>query len=594
MSKIPIFLLILTIKSINATSYFWVFPISSSSHLDHHYNVGDQVPLFGNKVGPLSNPSETYEYFDLPFCPPDQLIRKKESLGEVLSGDRLTNTRYNIKFQENKTVEILCRRTLGRDEVIKFRDAIRRDFYFQMYYDDLPFWGFIGKVERESSNPSRKGPRSYLFTHVQFSILYNGNNVVEVHAFSDPNHVVDITEDAETDVQFTYSAIWNVTSAEFANRMSRYSRASLLSPIQQLHWFSLINSIVIIMLSMGLLAVLYWWNINSDMRKYSKGDIDDKEVGWTCIDGDVFRSPTFLSLFSAVLGCGAQIFIVACFLFILMYLGVLELYTRGSLWTAVIVMYTLTSVIAGYVAASFHCQFAEVGWERSVFLTGILFVGPVLLVMSILNTVAIIYGATAALPFGTICLLFLIYTFITVPLLVLGGILGHHYSKKNYIPHAKICLREIHPLSWYRRTHTQMFLGGLLPFSGILVELHLFYASLWSYKLFTSPSILFITFSILVLLTAILSIGLTYVQLSMEDTLWCWRSVLRGGSTALFMFAYCIYLYARSHMSGLMQLSFFLGYNACICYAFFLMLGAVSFCASLMFVYRIYYAVKSE
>ena len=75
--------------------------------------------------------------------------------------------------------------------------------------------------------------------------------------------------------------------------------------------------------------------------------------------------------------------------------------------------------------------------------------------------------------------------------------------------------------------------------------------------------------------------------------LWC-RSVLRGGFTAIFMFGFCIYFYAKSNMRGLLQLSFFFGYNACICYAFFLMLGTISFRASLVFVNHIYHAVKNE
>lgn len=47
-------------------------------------------------------------------------------------------------------------------------------------------------------------------------------------------------------------------------------------------------------------------------------------------------------------------------------------------------------------------------------------------------------------------------------------------------------------------------------------------------------------------------------------------------------------------MSGFLQLSFFLGYNVAMCYAFFLILGSVSFRASMIFVRRIYRVVKSE
>ena len=76
-------------------------------------------------------------------------------------------------------------------------------------------------------------------------------------------------------------------------------------------------------------------------------------------------------------------------------------------------------------------------------------------------------------------------------------------------------------------------------------------------------------------------------------TLLC-RSVLRGGSTAIFMFGYGIYFYFRSNMDGLMQLFFYIGYNACMSYAFFLILGTISFRASLIFIGYVYRAVKSE
>ncbi len=70
---------------------------------------------------------------------------------------------------------------------------------------------------------------------------------------------------------------------------------------------------------------------------------------------------------------------------------------------------------------------------------------------------------------------------------------------------------------------------------------------------------------------------------------WWWRSFLCGGSTGIFVYGYCFYYYyARSDMNGFMQTSFFFGYNAVVCYAFFLMLGSVGFQASLLFVRHIY------
>lgn len=165
--------------------------------------------------------------------------------------------------------------------------------------------------------------------------------------------------------------------------------------------------------------------------------------------------------------------------------------------------------------------------ERTVLLTGILYLGPLLATVSIVNTVAVTYGATAALPFGTIIVILLIYMFLAVPLLALGGVIGYHFRSDFQAPCAtKQYPREIPLLAWYRKTPCQMFIGGLLPFSAILVQLHHLYASIWGYKIYTLPSILFVTFVILVILTAILSVGLTYIQLSVEDHEWWWRYVI--------------------------------------------------------------------
>ncbi|KAB2080725.1 hypothetical protein ES319_A05G085400v1 [Gossypium barbadense] len=543
MSKMEALKLSLIIISLLLTN---LRSIASSPH-NHRYNVGDHVPLFVNKVGPLNNPSETYQYYELPFCGPDPVVKKKESLGEVLSGDRLTTALYKLNFRENKVAETLCHKKLEGDDVAKFRDAVINDFYFQMYYDDLPFWGFVGKIEEDSWTLEKKSLKYFLFKHVQFDVLYNGNQIIEVHAIGDPNQVVDITEDVGVDVQFTYSVVWNTTSAAFDTRMDRYSRASSLPIHLKIHWFSFINSVITIMLLIGLLTLLFMRRLRNDLRTFSTGDEeDDKEVGWKYIHGDVFRYPRNKSLFCAVMGVGTQLLTLVCSLFVLVCLGILYPYNRGTLCTALVILYSLTSVVAGYTTASFHCQFAETGWERSVLLAGIMYAGY-------------LFRSEFQSPCAT----------------------------KRYP-------REIPPLPWYRDTPCQMFLGGFLPFSAIVLELQHLYASLWGYRIFTLPSILFIMFIILILITAILSVGLTYIQLSVEDHQWWWRSVFCGGSTAIFMFAYCIYFYTRSSMSGLLQFSFVFGYNACMCYAFFLMLGTVGFRSSLMFVRYIYRAVKSE
>jgi len=77
--------------------------------------------------------SETYQYYNLPFCTPKEGKEyKPEGLGEVLEGDRLVNTPYDIKFRVDKENELLCSRELTAKDLQKFRKAVKKDYYFQV------------------------------------------------------------------------------------------------------------------------------------------------------------------------------------------------------------------------------------------------------------------------------------------------------------------------------------------------------------------------------------------------------------------------------------------------------------------------------
>uniref|UniRef100_A0A1D1XZ19 Transmembrane 9 superfamily member n=1 Tax=Anthurium amnicola TaxID=1678845 RepID=A0A1D1XZ19_9ARAE len=565
---------------------------------DHKYQERDRVPIYANKVGPFHNPSETYRYYDLPFCTPDHVTEKKEALGEVLNGDRLVDAPYELNFREDKQSKIICKKTLSKEEVAKLRDAVAKDYYFQMYYDDLPFWGFLGKVDKDD----KLDPSDYkylLFKHIHFDILYNDDRVIEINVQTDPNLSVDISEDKEADVDFSYSVSWKPTEIPFEKRMEKYSKASSLPQHLEIHWFSIINSCVTVLLLTGFLATILMRVLKNDFIKYSHDEEsteDQEETGWKYIHGDVFRFPKYKSLFSAVLGSGTQLLALAIFIFLLALVGVFYPYNRGAFFTALVVIYALTSGIAGYTATSMYLQLEGTNWVRNLLLTGCLFCGPLFLTFCFLNTVAIAYTATAALPFGTILVILLIWALVTSPLLVLGGIAGKRSKTEFQAPcRTTKYPREIPSLPWYRGTIPQMAMAGFLPFSAIYIELYYIFASVWGHKIYTIYSILFIVFIILIIVTAFITVALTYFQLAVEDHEWWWRSVLCGGSTGLFIFLYCFYYYnARSDMSGFMQTSFFFGYMACICYGFFLMLGTVGFRASLLFVRHIYRSIKCE
>lgn len=191
---------------------------------------------------------------------------KKEALGEVLNGDRLVSAPYKLEFKKDKESEVACTAKLTAEDVAKFRDAVKKDYYFQMYYDDLPIWGFIGKVDKEGkADPSEY--KYFLYKHLHIEILYNKDRVIEISAKMDPQSVVDLTEDKQVDADFTYTVKWRETDFPFEKRMDKYSQSSSQPHHLEIHWFSIINSCVTVLLLTGFLATILMRVLKNDFMK---------------------------------------------------------------------------------------------------------------------------------------------------------------------------------------------------------------------------------------------------------------------------------------------------------------------------------------
>jgi hypothetical protein len=153
------------------------------------YEVGSEVVLYANKVGPFANPNEVYAFYSLPYCAPTEIETKRENLGALLKGDRPTKTRYDLKFRTDVPWKSLCKVELGDPQAAKFKQAIVDDYYFEMLLDELPIWGYVGELETKSVNFEREfdnSTRYYLFTHLDFSIAYNDRHIIEVNVSADP------------------------------------------------------------------------------------------------------------------------------------------------------------------------------------------------------------------------------------------------------------------------------------------------------------------------------------------------------------------------------------------------------------------------
>jgi len=211
------------------------------------------------------------------------------------------------------------------------------------------------------------------------------------------------------------------SSVPHGDRMNRYAQYSFLPQAFEIHWLSIINSFVLVLLLTGFLSIILMRVLKNDFTRYASAEEEEEEeeTGWKLLHGDVFRLPPKVSVFCAWVGIGVQLFALVLFLLILAIMNIFYPGNRGAMYTAAIVLYALTAGFAGFVSAHLYCRLvgSEIGrWAFNLVLSGTLFPVPLFLMFSFLNTVAIAYNSQTALPIGTILVIICIWALITLPL----------------------------------------------------------------------------------------------------------------------------------------------------------------------------------
>jgi hypothetical protein len=316
---------------------------------DGTYKVKDEVPVFVNVIGPHDNPSETYEYYTLPWCLPPDAVHKHLGLGESLEGNRDVNinSMYNIRFRVDVDNGELCKKELAVADVQEFERAIEEDYYFQMSIDELPVWGFVGKKEIETDASGIVSSRLYLYTHLSFTIAYNQDRVIEVNVVAQRT---ELKPGKPNTFDFTYSVKWVPTTVPFESRMDRYTNSAFFTRDVEIHWLSILNSAVLAVLLCGFLAITLLRILRADCARYMRDpeegdDVDavEEDSGWKVVHGDVFRPPQSVSLLAATLGNGAQIGAIVLGTLMLGAAGFIYPYSRGTMYSAAIALFAITA-----------------------------------------------------------------------------------------------------------------------------------------------------------------------------------------------------------------------------------------------------------
>lgn len=91
----------------------------------------------------------------------------------------------------------------------------------------------------------------------------------------------------------------------------------------QIHWFSIVNSILSVLLLTAILITIFMRTLRHDFARFTTDEppLDDDECGWKYIHADVFRFPRHKSFFCSLVGAGSQLLGLCAAIFALALAG---------------------------------------------------------------------------------------------------------------------------------------------------------------------------------------------------------------------------------------------------------------------------------
>lgn len=397
-------------------------------------------------------------------------------------------------------------------------------------------------------------------------------------------------------IVYSYDVYWDTSDITWASRWDAYLRM----PGGRVHWFSILNSLMVVVVMAGIVAMIMVRTIRRDLQRYEQLIVDGapnsdaEESGWKMVSGDVFRAPTNTMALAVHVGSGVQIGASATITLLFAALGFLSPASRGSLLTAALVLYLLMSAAAGFTAVWLWgtVNRAYEGWHKVCWRVACFFPGVTMALLTALNMFLWATGSSGAIPLTFYFSVILLWLVISIPLSYAGGAIACRRELAAFPTRTNQIPRHIPPPHWASHPIVLMLAAGLLPFGTIFVELYFAMTSMWQGYFYYIFGFLFLVAALTVVITIEVSIVCTYVQLCAEDYLWWWRSYQRGGSIAFYVLLYSIgFLINTLHnLSGLIPVVLYLSYMGLLVWCLYIAMGTIGFMASYIFTRAIFSA----
>lgn len=624
----------------------------------HTYSTEEEIYAKVNSLTSIET-ELPFSYYSLPYCRPHNGIKKSaENLGELLMGDQIDNSPYRFRMNINETIFLCITSPLNEQEVKLLKQRTRDLYQVNMMLDNLPAMRYAnqnGVKIQWTGFPIGYSPANsnddYIINHLKFRVLiheYEGSTMeiigtgeeglgviseadkkktsgFEIVGFEvvpcsfkhDPDemsklHMYDnisaincpgdleksqIIREQER-VAFTYEVEFVKSNTRWPSRWDAY----LKMEGARVHWFSILNSLMVIFFLAGIVFVIFLRTVRRDLTRYEELDkeaqaqMNEELSGWKLVVGDVFREPEHAKLLCVMVGDGVQITGMAAVTIVFAALGFMSPASRGMLLTGMIILYLLLGTLAGYAGVYLWktIKGTTEGWRSVAWWNACFFPGIVFIILTMLNFLLWGSKSTGAIPISLYFILLSLWFCISVPLTLFGGFLGTRAEPIQYPVRTNQIPREIparkYP-SWL------LVLGaGTLPFGTLFIELFFILSSIWLGRFYYVFGFLFVVLTLLVIVCAEVSVVLTYMHLCVEDWRWWWKAFFASGSVALYVFLYSInYLvFDLQSLSGPVSALLYLGYSLIMAIAIMLSTGTIGFLMSFYFVHYLFSSVKID
>lgn len=596
------------------------------------FKKGDIVTVNVNKITSVKA-AVPFRYHDLPVCQYDKVTAEYESLGTVFGGNRLEKSMMQFSFLEpDQKCKVLCDNiTISPQQKQFLIDRIKLDYHAEWQVDSLPgaTHGISSRTNEDlytigfPIGTFKEGLPIVYNNHVNLLIHYSPHknpatgeksadefNVVlfEVSTGSieftkadegnknclAPKGPYVLAGDAGQPIVYTFSVEFVPSNGEWKNRWQNY-RA--IQGNGQIHWFSIINSVLIIFVLSSLVAIILTKTLRKDFISIEEeeGEKLEDETGWKLLHADVFRAPDCPGGLSVLVGSGVQVLLMCIITLIFSVFGLLSPANQGSLLTAAVVLYVWMGIAAGYSSSRLYTTFQGENNVRNTILTATSFPGTIFLTILILDIPLVAKNSSGAFPFTSLLAVFALWVCVSIPLCYIGARYASNVGPFKLPGTVTLIPRPFQVQKWYMNKFLTVMLGGLLPFGAVFIELFFILSSIWLNRVYFLFGFLFLVFLIMFITCAEISIVMCYFQLGGQDWQWWWRAFLTSGSSAIYVFIYSVYyFFAKLDVSGFVPSLLYFGYTSILCVGFFVITGTIGFYSTFYFMKKIYGAIHQD